>query len=313
MPHATPPGGGARARAAHGPPYCSPTARPGVARARVDGVPPVGACEIAARAADEEPVRAPAHPWETPLLVVCVLVGALVTTALVHILWTVTGSWACAAVAAVGPPAACWTARGLRYARERAESVKISPTQFPEAYRAVVTLSAAMGLLRPPEAYVRPTRARAATDAAAHRLRRYLVLSHELFAPDGRPRDTDALAFLLAHQIGHVAAGHTSFWRRVATLGAEAVPGLGSALSRATEYTADNHAYAHHPEGAHAVRLFAGGPELYPRVNMGEMADRARTDRGGSLLLYHLLSRRPSNTRRMAALRDRKRRGRLFL
>ncbi|WP_369797738.1 M48 family metallopeptidase [Nocardiopsis sp. CNT312] len=272
-----------------------------------------GASGAGAEKAVEELAPAPAHPWELPLLAVCALVGTGIITVAVHTVWTATGSWAWTAVAAAAVPAACWAARGLRYARQRAESVKISPTQFPEAYRTVTELSAVMGLHRVPEAYVRASGGRLATDASAHTTRRYLVLPDELFDPDGRPRDPDALAFLVAHQIGHITAGHLSYWRRVATLGAELVPGLGASLARAMEYTADDNAYACHPEGAHTVRLFAGGTHLYTKVNMGEMADRARTDRGATLLLYHLLSRRPSNTRRMAALRDRRRYGRVFL
>ncbi|WP_159944200.1 MULTISPECIES: M48 family metallopeptidase [unclassified Nocardiopsis] len=259
---------------------------------------------------DEEVVPAAPHPWEVPLLTVCVAVTLLVAGAAVHALWSLAGSWGWSTALAL-VPAACWKTRGLLYARLRAESVKISPTQFPEAHRLVVSLAARMGLRRTPEAYVR-VRPRTA-DAAGHGLRRYLVLSEELFDSGGRIRDPEAAAFLVAHQLGHVAAGHTGFWRRTATLGAELVPGLGSALSRTMEYTADNHAYAHVPEGAHAARIPAGGGRLYTRVNMGEMADRSRTDRGCSLLLYHLLVRRPGNTRRMAALRDRTRRGRVFL
>lgn len=262
---------------------------------------------------DEEVVPASAHPWEAPLLTVCVGATLAAATGLAHVLWSATGVWAWAAVALAAVPALCWKARGLLYARRRAESVKISPTQFPEAHRLVVSLSAEMGLNRTPEAYVRVGPRRWGTDAAGHGTRRYLVLPDVLFDSGGRIRDRAALAFLVAHQVGHVAAGHTGFWRRTATLGGELVPGLGAALARAMEYTADNHAYAHVPEGAHAVRLIAGGGNLYTRVNLGEMADRARTDRGCSLLLYHLLTRRPGNTRRMAALRDRTRRGRVFL
>ncbi|CAL9511517.1 hypothetical protein SUDANB121_03668 [Nocardiopsis dassonvillei] len=258
----------------------------------------------------EEIVPAPAHPWETPLLAVCVAVNALLLVLGAHLLLRLTGTWQAPALALALVPAACWLARGLRYARHRAESVKISPTQFPEAYRVVVMLSAAMGV-GTPEAYVRVDGGPA--DAGAHGLRRYLVLSGELFDDDGRVGDPDALAFAVAHQLGHAVAGHTGFWRRVAVLGADLVPLLGAALARCSEYTADNHAYAHFPEGAHTVRAHAGGVRLYPRVNMGEMADRARTDRGCTLLLYHLLSRRPGNVRRMAALRDRGRRGRVFL
>jgi Zn-dependent protease with chaperone function len=263
--------------------------------------------------ADEEVVPPSAHPWEAPLLAACVGATLLVAAGLVHGVWSVSGSWLWAAAALAAVPAACWKARGLLYARRQAESVKISPTQFPEAHRVVAALAAEAGLPRTPEAYVRVGPRRWGTDAAGHGLRRYLVLSDDLFDPGGRVRDPEALAFLVAHQLGHVVAGHTGFWRRTATLGGELVPGLGAALSRAMEYTADNHAYAHVPEGAHSVRILAGGGQLYTRVNMGEMADRARTDRGCSLLLYHLLTRRPGNTRRMAALRDRTRRGRVFL
>ncbi|PWV45744.1 peptidase M48-like protein [Nocardiopsis sp. L17-MgMaSL7] len=262
---------------------------------------------------DEEVVPASAHPWERPLLALSVMVTLALAMVLLRLVWSVSASllWTVLALAAV--LFVCWSARGLRYARERAESVRMSPTQFPEAYRVVVSLAQEMGLARPPEAYVRPGPVSAHADAAAHGLRRYLVLPDALLDDRGLPRDREALAFLVAHQMGHLAAGHAGYWRRVATLGADLVPGLGSALSRACEYTADNHAHAHVPEGAHSVRLFAGGPTLYTRVNLGEMAARARTDRDCSLMLYHLLSRRPSNTRRMAALRDRDRRGRVFL
>ncbi|OKI13743.1 peptidase M48 [Nocardiopsis sp. TSRI0078] len=294
----------------HGAPGCCAASGPGADRRHS---PPGYSDELYALDSDEEVVPAPAHPWEAPLLAVCVGVTLLMAAGLVHLVWSATGSWVWAAAAPTAVAAVHWKARGLLYARLRAESVKISPTQFPEVYRTVVSLAAGMGLHRTPEAYVRVGGRSWGTDAAGHGLHRYLVLSDELFGPDGRVRDPRALAFLVAHQLGHVAAGHTGFWRRTATLGADLVPGLGAALSRAMEYTADNHAYAHVPEGAHAARITAGGGRIHTRVNMGEMADRARTDRGPSLLLYHLLVRRPGNTRRMAALRDRTRRGRIFL
>lgn len=310
MPHVTPPGEHSPASTVHGFPGCDSVPARWSARH-----PPLHghARELCSVDTDEEVVPAAAHPWEKPLLALCVAVSVGLLAVALRLVWSVSGSVPWTVLALFTAPLTCWSVRGLRYARERAESVRISPTQFPEAYRMVVSLSAEMGLARTPEAYVRLGPLSARADAGAHGLRRYLVLPDALFDGGGRLRDPDALAFLVAHQLGHITAGHTGYWRRVATLGAELLPGLGAALSRAAEYTADNHAHAHLPEGTHAVRLFAGGPNLYPRVNMGEMAARARTDRGCSLLLYHLLSRRPSNTRRMAALRDRSRRGRVFL
>ena len=79
---------------------------------------------------DEEFLPPPSHPWERPLLVVCVAVTFVLAALLAHLSWSMTGSrlWTIAALCAV--PAGCWLGRGLRHARHRAESVKVSPTQF---------------------------------------------------------------------------------------------------------------------------------------------------------------------------------------
>lgn len=262
---------------------------------------------------DEDLVPPSGHPWEKPLFTLCVLVSLMLTATLAYLAWSAleTSVWILAVL--IAPPVACWWMRGLCYARERVESVRISPTQFPEAHRLVVSLATDMGVARTPEAYVRIGTPSPRADSAGHGLRRYLVLPSELFDELGRPLDPNAMAFLIAHQLGHIVTGHTGYWQRLLTLGAELVPGLGASLSRAREYTADDHACAHVPEGTHAVCLFAGGSHLYTKVNLGEMAARASADRTPSSLVYHLLSRHPGNARRMAALRDRTRRGRVFL
>src|SRR5699024_29323 len=182
-----------------------------------------------------------------------------------------------------------------------------------EVHRMGMTLSEKMGLDRSPDAYVTPGGDPLRNDASGHGLRSSLVLSGGVVDTDGHLRDPQATAFPIALPIAHIPECHPCYWRRVATAGAALVPGLGAALGRAHEYTADNHALTHLPGSSHAVRVLASGTHAYTRVNMGEMADRARTDRGCSLLLYHLFTRRPSNIRRMAALRDRSRPGRVFL
>ncbi|MUL40350.1 M48 family metallopeptidase [Streptomonospora sp. PA3] len=254
------------------------------------------------------------HPWEWPLAAAAAAVTACLLAAVIHTLLTGEGAavWAAGLVLA-GVPAGCWAEGGLQHAKQRAQSVRISPTQFPEAHHAIRRLSAQMGLACAPDAYVHPAADRPRSWAAGHGRRGYVVVSGDLFDSGGRLRDPDALRFVVAHQLGHIAAGHTALWLRAATAAGRAVPVLGASLSRAMEYTADNHAHAHCPEGVHAIRMLAGGAHLYAQVNMSEMAERARTDRGPFLLLYNLLSSRPANTKRMAALRDRTRPGRVFL
>ncbi|WP_460999110.1 M48 family metallopeptidase [Streptomonospora sediminis] len=261
-----------------------------------------------------EPLSVARNPWEWPLTAAAFAVTACVLALAVHTLLTAEGmAWWVAALVLAGLPGGCWVRRGLLLAEQRAQSVRISPTQFPEAEHAIRRMSAQMGLSSAPDAYVCPSTGRLRAWASGHGTRSYIVISSDLFEFGGSLRDPAALRFLVAHQLGHIAAGHTSYLLRAGTAAGRLVPVLGASLSRAMEYTADNHAHAHCPEGVHAVRLLAGGGHLYPQVNMSEMAERARTDRGPFLFLYNLLSSRPSNTRRMAAIRDRTRPGQVFL
>ena len=123
---------------------------------------------------------------------------------------------------------------------------------------------------------------------------------------------TRGTRFVIGHEVGHIAAGHASFWRQFGISIANLIPGLGSSLSRAQEYTADNHAYRFCPEGVHGLCVLAAGKYLYPRVDFAAIADRARTDQGFFVMLVNLLATHPINTWRFAALRDRSKPGRVF-
>ncbi|GLU49144.1 M48 family metallopeptidase [Nocardiopsis ansamitocini] len=251
------------------------------------------------------------HPWELPLLLTCLVITVGMAAALSRALWIHSGTPGTAALAMLGTITGYWLIRGLIEADHKARSAKVSPTQFPEVYRMLRELSAAMDLRRVPAVYVGPGR-RPLLGAAGHGSRRYVVLDPDLFELGGRLRDPEALRFLIAHELGHIAAGHTGYWRRLGSCAGSLLPGVGSSLSRAMEYTADDHAYAHCPDGAHGLRVLVGGKYLYPYINLGEMAERARTERGFFSLLHNLLSRRPSTVRRLAAVRDRSRPGRVF-
>ncbi|GAA3730290.1 M48 family metallopeptidase [Salinactinospora qingdaonensis] len=252
------------------------------------------------------------HPWEVPLLALSLSALAGLAALAVHGLWLATASPAVTVLVPLGIPVLSWTLRGMTSAGQRARGIKVSPTQFPVTHRMVSELAAQMGLRRTPDAYVLLGAGTAGPTGCGYGPQGCVVIDSGLFEVGDRLRDPDALRFLVAHELGHIAAGHTSFWRHLCRRLALAIPALGTTLARAMEYTADNHAYAHCPEGAHAVRVAAGGKYLYPEVNFGEMADRARTERGMFRFLYNLLSPRPLNVMRMAAIRDRSRPGRLF-
>jgi hypothetical protein len=173
-------------------------------------------------------------------------------------------------------------------------------------------LPRALGLPRVPDAYVVLGNGQINAFASGHGFRRYVAVNSDLFEVGGRLTDPEALRFVIGHEVGHIAAGHASYWRQSGISIANLIPGLGSTLSRAQEYTADNHAYEFCPEGVKGLRVLAAGKYLYPHVDFGDIAARANTDQGLFVMLANFLSSHPVNTWRFAALADRSRPGRVL-
>lgn len=248
------------------------------------------------------------HPRENALLGLCVAVTALTLIGVVN--RTLAGE-AEQSVFLLGLPVLVLFARGQLYARQRVNGVRLSPTQFPEAHRMVEEAALHFGLPRPPDAYVVLGNGEINAFASGHGFRRFVAVHSDLFEVGGRLADPEALRFVIGHEVGHIAAGHASYWRQLGISIANLVPGLGATLSRAQEYTADNHAHSFCPAGMAGLRVLAAGKYLYREVSFEEIADRAYTERGAFVWLVNLLSTHPINTWRFAALRDRARPGRV--
>ncbi|WP_150252891.1 M48 family metallopeptidase [Nocardiopsis deserti] len=249
------------------------------------------------------------HPREIPLLVVCVGVTLLAVVGAVSRAYSGEPN---EPLLLLSIPALVYFVRGQLYARQRVNGVRITERQFPEAYRMVAEAAAAFRMRQVPEAYVVLGNGELNAFASGHGFRRYVAVTSDLFEVGDRLADADTLRFVIGHEVGHIAAGHTSFWRQFGISVANVIPGVGTSLSRAQEYTADNHAHAFCPEGMQGLRVLAAGKYLYPAVDFHDIADRARTDTGFFVLLVNLLSSHPVNTFRFAALADRSRPGRVF-
>lgn len=210
-------------------------------------------------------------------------------------------------------PLSVWILRAFLYARQRARSVQMSPTQFPEGYRMVVEAAARFGMRRVPDAYVVLGNGVVNAFAAGHGFRRFVVVQSDLFEIGGSARDPEALRFVISHEVGHLAAGHVSYWRTLILQVVEFVPLLGRALSRAQEYTADNHGYDIAPAGVPGVMgLLGAGKYLGAQVNLHALADRAVYEHGVWVHLVQWVATHPILTWRAYALRDRRSPGRLM-
>ncbi|MCS6711609.1 M48 family metallopeptidase [Brachybacterium sp. EF45031] len=263
------------------------------------------------------------HPWEIPMVVVAVLF-----TLLCWALWItlivllsvgafrqdvrfqemILGLPLAIQLLVIVPLAAplIWFGRAMLYAQMRSRAVRMSPTQFPEGYRMVAETAQAFGLRKMPDAYVLSGSGVINAFASGHGFRRFVIVHSDLFEVGDAVRDPEALRFVVAHEVGHIAAGHVSFFRLLFTSLLYQVPLLGPTLSRSQEYTADNYGYALCPDGAvGAVALLSGGKYLNGEVNVHELADRAATDPSLFVHLVNLQSTHPIITWRAAALRDR--------
>ncbi|WP_424809585.1 M48 family metallopeptidase [Rhodococcus sp. 27YEA15] len=254
------------------------------------------------------PVR---HPWEIPLLVLAILTTAI--TYVVAVILIATGDLSTWILVVLAAPIILFFARGQLYASQQVNGIKMTPTQFPDGYRMVAEAAARFGMRKPPDAYVVLGNGQINAFASGHGFRRFVVVYSDLFEVGGQARQPDALAFIIGHEVGHIAAGHASYWRQLGQFASNYIPVIGSSLSRSMEYTADNFGFHVRPVGAPgAMGVLGAGKYLVGLVGFDELADRATLESGFFAWLVNLLSSHPVLTWRAAALRNRTRSGHLF-
>lgn len=280
---------------------------PGVADASsVDHLPPpADAYWLPPAAYAQAPRR---HPWEIPLLVI--VIGVTLIAYLAVLLLVFVGNTSQYFLLLLAMPLVIFAIRGITYARPRVNGVQVTPTQFPIAYRMVVDAAARYGMEYVPDAYVILGNGAINAAASGHGFRRFVMINSDLFEIGGDARDPDALEFVIGHEVGHIAAGHVSYWRQLASTIGMNIPLLGPALSRAQEYTADNYGYYTRPSGAPGtIGVLSAGKYMLSAVDFDQFADRATLEHGFFTWVVNALASHPVLTWRAAALRDRTRAG----
>lgn len=126
----------------------------------------------------------------------------------------------------------------LAVAYIRINAVKLGKEQFPELWESFVEEAKRLGMKKTPDTFV--MLGQGAVNAFATRLvfRRIIVFFAELAETlTENEGDKKQLNAVIGHELGHHLLGHTHIlnWFLIA----ESVPFLGSALSRAREYSAD--------------------------------------------------------------------------
>jgi Zn-dependent protease with chaperone function len=229
---------------------------------------------MAAQAATSDFETSPAGvkrwPSERPLWIFVVLIAVAV--------------WIALAVSVVGIVYVLLIGLALFFAQVvfithlRGNGVRLGPEQMPGLYRRVQDLSSRLGMRHAPDAYV--IQAGGTLNALATRFlgKNFIVLYSDLL--DACGDDEGARDFIVAHELGHLAAGHLrARWLLVPGL---AFPFLGTAYSRACEYTSDRYGMAVASDRGSALNglciLAAGGkhgPQLNRRALAAQRSDLA--------------------------------------
>lgn len=191
--------------------------------------------------------------------------------------------------------------RSVFVSHVRGSAVKVGPDQLPEIHRAVVRLSDRFGLDEPPDCYVMQSGGDLNALAARFLRSDFLILYSDLLEACGE--NTAARDMIIAHELGHLRAGHLH-WQWL-LLPALALPFPGMALSRAREYTCDRFGLAGAGDREGALRglaILAAGPEYARRVDLRELVSQDEDLDTGWMTIGRWLSSHPPLARRIAAL-----------
>ena len=183
----------------------------------------------------------------------------------------------------------------------RGSAVRLGPEQFPELHARVEELARRMGFRHMPDVYLKQQDG--ALNAFATRFLRLhmVVLLSDLLEACGD--NLAARDMIIGHELGHIRAGHLR--GRWLLMPASFVPFLGSALSRAREYTCDRYGCAAAGDRDAALlglAILSAGGRYGPQVNRAALMRQRHDLRSAWMLIGEWLGSHPPLSKRLWAL-----------
>jgi Zn-dependent protease with chaperone function len=154
---------------------------------------------------------------------------------------------------------------GLHLGHVRGNGIRVSSSQFPQLHSIAEQHSRRLGIEETPAIFV--LQSGGVLNAFATRFlgRNFVIIYSDVLAL-ATQKGEKAVSFILGHELGHVQRKHMT--RRALLYPAMIVPFLGSAYSRACEYTCDRFGNALEPQGGvDGLLVLAAGRDLYTQVS----------------------------------------------
>jgi len=187
----------------------------------------------------------------------------------------------------------------------KTNSIRVGPQQFTEIHETTTRMSARLGIAKPDVYIVQQNMLNAFVSRLAGKsvIILYSGLIDSMYR-SGTPRDLD---FVIAHELGHIAAGHLSLKHRLMTLGSWFVY-VGLWHRRSMEYTCDHIALRLVGDAQVAQRAFSHlvvGGVLAGRLNQEQAQSQLREHEGEFFVRRrNLMSLYPSHLARLERLSD---------
>ncbi|WP_337874410.1 M48 family metalloprotease [Exiguobacterium sp.] len=184
----------------------------------------------------------------------------------------------------------------------RTNGVKVTARQFTELHEMVQRVGADMGIRLLPDVYI--LQAGGVLNAFATRFfQKNMVILYSDVVELTRTGQTKEVEFVIAHELVHIRRNHVQ--KQWVVLLGSIIPFLGSAYSRACEYTCDRMA-AHYIQDFGAAKraltvLAIGGP-LAKEVNEFDYMYEASRENGFIAKYSELLSTHPTLPKRIASI-----------
>ena len=244
-------------------------------------------------AGSDAPVRVERWPSEIPLLVAvsiaAVLIWVLLTATMIGLIY------------AVFIGLFLFVSHLGFVAYLRGSAVRLGPDQFPELHARVADLSRRIGLRKEPEAYIMQAGGALNALATGFLRSRMVVLYSDLLEACGD--NEPARDMIIGHELGHIRAGHLVL--RWVLFPGLVVPFLGTAYSRAREYTCDRYGAAVCGDlrrGLAGLGILAAGAVHGRRVNLRALANQREQLNTGWMTVGKWLGTHPPLSERIVAL-----------
>lgn len=185
----------------------------------------------------------------------------------------------------------------------RGNGVRVTAEQFPDLHTRFQNCCQMIGLKKQPEFYLMTGNGALNAFATRFLRRYYVVLLSDIV--DALQDDNEALNFYIGHELGHIAQKHLvhHWWLVFASW----IPLLGTAYSRAREYSCDQYGLActsNKQSAVHALAVLAAGSSRWKNLNTQAYIAQAQDTDGFWMAVNELTADYPWLCKRVARIEN---------